>query len=131
MMVGKQPWASLPPRYQAALRYAGNYAVTRDAGLVRRQERPGDRPPGRLGHAAFGAAGGRHSRCCCGAPSTVLDEEASGQREQFKKILGNWRQFRAGPGIAGSRSPTRAPTPGPPSPRARDRRVYRTDARRR
>ena len=44
----------------------------------------------------------RSSRCCREevikalrvALETVLDEEAA-QNEQFKKILANWRQFRA------------------------------------
>ena len=75
----------MPPRYQAALRYACWLRHDRDAGLLRRQERQGDRPAGR--RAA------RSSRCCRDeiikalrvALETVLDEEAA-KSEQFKKI---------------------------------------------
>ena len=59
IMVGKQAWASLPPRYQAAMRYAGNYAMTEMLASYDAKN-AGDRPSGRLRHAAVGAAGGRH-----------------------------------------------------------------------
>ena len=91
IMVGKQPWASLPPRYQAALRYAGT-SGDRDARLYAAKNAQ-----------AIARLGLRHAALCLpedvikalrGALETVLDEEAA-SNAQFKKILANWRQFRA------------------------------------
>ena len=93
IMVGKQPWASLPPRYQAALRYAGNYAMTE---MLASYDAKNAKAIARLV-----ASGTQLSvlpedviKALRGALETVLDEEAAGN-EQFKKILANWRQFRA------------------------------------
>jgi TRAP-type mannitol/chloroaromatic compound transport system substrate-binding protein len=93
IMVGKQPWASLPPRYQAALRYAGNYAMTE---MLASYDAKNAQAIARLV-----ASGTQLSvlpedviKALRGALEAVLDEEAAGN-EQFKKILANWRQFRA------------------------------------
>ena len=93
LMVGKQPWASLPPRYQAALRYAGNYAMTE---MLASYDAKNAQAIARLV-----ASGTQLSvlpedviKALRGALETVLDEEAA-SNEQFKKILANWRQFRA------------------------------------
>jgi TRAP-type mannitol/chloroaromatic compound transport system substrate-binding protein len=93
IMVGKQPWASLPPRYQAALRYAGNYAMTE---MLASYDAKNAQAIARLV-----ASGTQLSvlpedviKALRGALESVLDEEAAGN-EQFKKILANWRQFRA------------------------------------
>jgi len=93
IMVGKQPWASLPPRYQAALRYAGNYAMTE---MLASYDAKNAQAIARLV-----ASGTQLSvlpedviKALRGALEQVLDEEAAGN-EQFKKILANWRQFRA------------------------------------
>jgi TRAP-type mannitol/chloroaromatic compound transport system substrate-binding protein len=93
IMVGKQPWASLPPRYQAALRYAGNYAATE---MLASYDAKNAQAIARLV-----ASGTQLSvlpedviKALRGALESVLDEEAAGNA-QFKKILANWRQFRA------------------------------------
>jgi TRAP-type mannitol/chloroaromatic compound transport system substrate-binding protein len=93
LMVGKQPWASLAPRYQAALRYAGNYAMTE---MLASYDSKNAQAIARLV-----ASGTQLSvlpedviKALRGALEAVLDEEAAGN-EQFKKILANWRQFRA------------------------------------
>jgi TRAP-type mannitol/chloroaromatic compound transport system substrate-binding protein len=93
LMVGKQAWASLPPRYQAALRYAGNYAMAEMLASYDAKNA--------VAIARLVAAGTQLSvlpedviKALRGALESVLDEEAAGN-EQFKKILANWRQFRA------------------------------------
>ena len=93
IMVNKAAWASLPPRYQAALRYAGAFVMS---DLIASYDAKNAQAIARLV-----AAGTQLSvlpeevvRALRGALEAVLDEEAAGN-EQFKKIVTNWRQFRA------------------------------------
>jgi TRAP-type mannitol/chloroaromatic compound transport system substrate-binding protein len=117
VMVNKQAWASLPPRYQAALRYAGYYAMTE---MLASYDAKNAQAIARLV-----AAGTQLSvlpeeviKALRVALEQVLDEEAAGN-EQFKKILANWRQFRAEQHRWFSISDTRA-----------ELAVYRTDPHR-
>ena len=93
IMVNKAAWASLPPRYQAALRSAGMYVMT---DMMASYDAKNAQAIARLV-----ASGTQLSvlpeeviKALRAALETVLDEEAA-QNEQFKKILTNWRQFRA------------------------------------
>ena len=93
LMVNKAAWNSLPPRYQAILRYACNYSQTE---MMASYDAKNAKAIARLV-----AAGTQLSvlpeeviKALRGALETVLDEEAA-QNEQFKRILANWRQFRA------------------------------------
>jgi TRAP-type mannitol/chloroaromatic compound transport system substrate-binding protein len=93
LMVNKAAWATLPPRYQAILRYACNYAMTEMLAAYDAKNA--------TAIARLVAAGTQLSvlpeeviKALRNAMETVLDEEAA-QSEQFKKILANWRQFRA------------------------------------
>jgi TRAP-type mannitol/chloroaromatic compound transport system substrate-binding protein len=93
LMVNKAAWAALPPRYQAILRYACNYAMTEMLASYDAKNA--------TAIARLVAAGTQLSvlpeeviKALRSALETVLDEEAA-QSEQFKKILTNWRQFRA------------------------------------
>ena len=65
-----------------------------DAGLLRCQERQGHQPGRRRRSAALGAAAGDHQGAARRRWRSVLDEEAA-KSDRFKKILENWRQFRA------------------------------------
>ena len=92
LMIGKAAWASLPPRYQAILKYACNYSMTEMLASYDAKNA--------VAIARLVAAGTQLSvlpedviKALRGALEAVLDEEA--QNEQFKKILANWRQFRA------------------------------------
>ena len=93
VMANKQAWAALPPRYQAALKYAGWDAMT---DMLASYDAKNAQAIARLV-----AAGTQLSvlpedviKALRTALESVLDEEAAGN-ERFKKILGNWRQFRA------------------------------------
>lgn len=93
LMINKAAWAALPPRYQAILRYAGYYAMTE---MLASYDAKNAKAIARLV-----AAGTQLSvlpeeviKALRAALETVLDEEAA-QNEQFKRILANWRQFRA------------------------------------
>jgi TRAP-type mannitol/chloroaromatic compound transport system substrate-binding protein len=93
LMVNKAAWASLPPRYQAALRYAGLSAMT---DMLASYDAKNAQAIGRVV-----AAGAQLSvlpepvvKALRGALEAVLDEEAAGN-PQFKKILASWRKFRA------------------------------------
>ncbi len=93
LMINKAAWATLPPRYQAILRYACNYAMTEMLASYDAKNA--------TAIARLVAAGTQLSvlpeeviKALRTALETVLDEEAA-QSEQFKKILANWRQFRA------------------------------------
>src|SRR5258708_31951323 len=93
LMIGKGAWAGLPPRYQAILKYACNYAMTEMLASYDAKNA--------MAIARLVAAGTQLSvlpeeviKALRVALETVLDEEAA-QNEQFKKILTNWRQFRA------------------------------------
>jgi TRAP-type mannitol/chloroaromatic compound transport system substrate-binding protein len=93
LMINKAAWATLSPRYQAILRYACNYAMTEMLASYDAKNA--------TAIARLVAAGTQLSvlpeeviKALRTALETVLDEEAA-QSEQFKKILVNWRQFRA------------------------------------
>jgi TRAP-type mannitol/chloroaromatic compound transport system substrate-binding protein len=93
LMIGKPAWASLPPRYQAILRYACNYSMTEMLASYDAKNA--------VAIASLVAAGTQLSvlpddiiKALRGALEAVLDEEAAASA-QFKKILTNWRQFRA------------------------------------
>jgi TRAP-type mannitol/chloroaromatic compound transport system substrate-binding protein len=93
LMIGKKPWATLPPRYQAALRAAG--AVANQEMLASYDAKNAE------AIARLVAAGTQLSvlpediiKALRVALEQVLDEEAA-QSPQFKKILTNWRAFRA------------------------------------
>ena len=93
LMINKAAWATLPPRYQAVLKYACNYAMTEMLASYDAKNA--------TAIARLVAAGTQLSvlpeeviKALRVALKTVLDEEAA-QNEQFKKILVNWRQFRA------------------------------------
>src|SRR5580700_2827761 len=93
LMINKAAWATLSPRYQAILRYACNYAMTemlasydaKNATAIARLVAAG---------AVLSVLPDEVVKALRTALETVLDEEAA-QSEQFKKILVNWRQFRA------------------------------------
>jgi TRAP-type mannitol/chloroaromatic compound transport system substrate-binding protein len=92
LMIGKKAWATLPPRYQAAMRAA---AVANQEMLASYDAKNAE------AIARLVAAGTQLSvlpdeiiEALRVALEQVLDEEAA-QSEQFKKILTNWRAFRA------------------------------------
>ena len=93
LMIGKKAWATLPPRYQAALRAAGS--VANQEMLASYDAKNAE------AIAKLVAAGTQLSvlpdeiiKALRVALEQVLDEEAA-QSAQFKKILTNWRAFRA------------------------------------
>jgi len=93
LMIGKQAWASLPPRYQSILRYACNYAMTEMLAAYDAKNA--------TAIARLVAAGTQLSvlpepviKALRDALETVLDEEAAANA-QFKRVLTNWREFRA------------------------------------
>src|SRR5215475_14519828 len=93
LFVNKAAWAALPPRYQAVLRYACWYALmemmasydAKNASAITRLV---------AGATQLSVLPPTIIKALRGALETVLDEEA-GNSEQFKKVLENWRQFRA------------------------------------
>ena len=92
LFIGKAAWASLPPRYQAVLKYACNYAMAEMLASYDAKNA--------VAIARLVAAGTQLSvlnddiiRALRVALEQVLDEEAA-QNEQFKKVLANWRAFR-------------------------------------
>jgi TRAP-type mannitol/chloroaromatic compound transport system substrate-binding protein len=93
LYIGKAAFASLPPRYQAILKYACSYAQM--------EMMAGYDAKNAVAIARLVAAGTQLAvlpdeviKALRVALETVLDEEAAAN-EQFKKILANWRQFRA------------------------------------
>ncbi len=93
LFIGKAAWASLPPRYQAVLKYACNYAMTEMLASYDAKNA--------VAIARLVAAGTQLSvlndeiiKALRVALEAVLDEEAA-QNEQFKKVLANWRAFRS------------------------------------
>lgn len=93
LMIGKKAWATLPPRYQAAMRAAG--AVANQEMLASYDAKNAE------AIARVVASGTQLSvlpdeiiKALRVALEQVLDEEAAAN-EQFKKILTNWRAFRA------------------------------------
>ena len=87
LMIGKAAWASLPPRYQAVLQVRLQLRHDGDAGVLRRQERRGDRPPGRRRHAAVGAAGRDHQGAARGARSRC----STRRRRRTSSSRRSWR----------------------------------------
>ncbi len=93
LMIGKGEWAGLPPRYQAILRYAGTYAMTEMLAAYDAKNASA--------LARLVAAGTQLSvlpeeiiKALRVGLEAVLDEE-SAQNEGFKKVLTDWRAFRA------------------------------------
>jgi len=93
LMIGKKAWATLPPRYQAAMRAAG--AIANQEMLASYDAKNAE------AIARLVAAGTQLSvlpdeiiKALRVALEQVLDEEAAAN-EQFKKILTHWRGFRA------------------------------------
>jgi TRAP-type mannitol/chloroaromatic compound transport system substrate-binding protein len=93
LMIGKGPWASLPPRYQAILKYAGTYAMTE---MLAAYDAKNSAALARLVAAGTQLAVLPEEiiRSLRTALEQVLDEEAA-QHEGFKKVLADWRTFRA------------------------------------
>jgi TRAP-type mannitol/chloroaromatic compound transport system substrate-binding protein len=93
LFIHKAAWAALPPPYQAALRYACWYALTemnasydaKNAKAINRVVASG---------AQLSVLPPEIVKALRTALEAVLDEEAA-KSIQFKKILENWRQFRA------------------------------------
>jgi TRAP-type mannitol/chloroaromatic compound transport system substrate-binding protein len=93
LMISKKAWATLPPRYQAAMRAAG--AVANQEMLASYDAKNAE------AIARLVAAGTHLSvlpeeiiKALRVALEQVLDEEAAAN-EQFRKILTHWRAFRA------------------------------------
>jgi TRAP-type mannitol/chloroaromatic compound transport system substrate-binding protein len=93
LVVNKAAWASLPPRYQAVLRYACGYVMTE---MLASYDAKNADAIARLvaGGAVLSVLPDEVVKALRVALETVLDEEAA-QSEQFKKIVTNWRAFRA------------------------------------
>ena len=93
LMINKAAWAALPTRYQSVLRYACNYAMTemtasydaKNAEAIARLVASGTQ---------LSVLPDEVVKALRVALEAVLDEEAAAN-EQFKKILANWRAFRA------------------------------------
>ena len=93
LFIQKAAWNALPPRYQAALRYACNYAMTEMLASYDAKNAKAI--------TSLVASGTQLAvlptevvRALRGALEAVLDEEAAND-PLFKKILTNWRAFRA------------------------------------
>ncbi|MBO0765886.1 MAG: TRAP transporter substrate-binding protein DctP [Hyphomicrobiaceae bacterium] len=93
LLVNKAAWAALQPRYQVALRYAGYYAMTE---MLASYDAKNAQAVARLASAGtqLSVLPEDVIKALRGALESVLDEEAAGD-EQFKKVLANWRKFRA------------------------------------
>jgi TRAP-type mannitol/chloroaromatic compound transport system substrate-binding protein len=93
LYINKAKWAELPPSYQSMLRAACGYALlemlagydARNAKALARVVAQG---------AQLVVLSQDTLRALRNALETVLDEEAA-KSEQFKKVLDNWRAFRA------------------------------------
>lgn len=93
LFVGKPAWASLPASYQAMLRTATTFALmemlasydAKNAKAISRVVAAG---------AQLSVLSPELLRALKNAAEAVLDEEAA-KSEQFKRVLENWRQFRA------------------------------------
>ena len=93
LFIHKSAWAALPPPYQAALRYACWYAMTE---MLASYDAKNAKAITRVA-----AAGAQISvlppdviKALRTSLESVLDEEAA-KSDRFKKVLENWRQFRA------------------------------------
>ena len=93
LMIGKQAWATLPPRYQSVLRYACNYAMTE---MLATYDAKNAEAIARLVAAGtqLSVLSEEIIKALRVALETVLDEEAAANA-QFKKVLTDWRAFRA------------------------------------
>jgi TRAP-type mannitol/chloroaromatic compound transport system substrate-binding protein len=93
LMISKQAWASLPPRYQSVLRYACNYSMTE---MLASYDAKNAEAIARVvaGGAQLSILPDEIIKALRGALEQVLDEEAAAN-EQFKKVLVDWRAFRA------------------------------------
>jgi TRAP-type mannitol/chloroaromatic compound transport system substrate-binding protein len=93
LMIGKKAWGTLPPRYQAALRYACSYAMVE---MLASYDAKNAEAIARLVAAGtqLSVLSEEIIKALRVALETVLDEEAAANA-QFKKVLTNWRAFRA------------------------------------
>jgi TRAP-type mannitol/chloroaromatic compound transport system substrate-binding protein len=93
LCAGKQAWAALPPSYRAILR-----AACAEAGqemLASYDAKNAKAMPSVVSKGAkFSWMGQDTLKAMKAASETVLDEEAA-RNDSFKKILANWRAFRA------------------------------------
>ncbi len=93
LFINKATWAALPPAYQAALRYACWYALNE---MLASYDAKNAKAINRVvaGGAQLSVLPPEIIKALRGALESVLDEEA-GKNPLFKKILDNWRQWRA------------------------------------
>src|SRR5215831_15574643 len=93
LFINKATWAALPPAYQAALRYACWYALNE---MMASYDAKNAKAINRVvaGGAQLSVLSPEIIKALRGALESVLDEEA-GKNPLFKKILDNWRQWRA------------------------------------
>ena len=93
LFVHKAAWTALPPQYQAALRYACWYALTQ---MLASYDAKNAKAVSRVvaGGAQLSVLPPEIVKALRGALETVLDEEGA-KNPRFKKILDNWREFRA------------------------------------
>src|SRR6185295_4257200 len=93
LFIHKAAWAALPPVYQAALRYACWYSLNE---MLASYDAKNAKAINRVvaGGAQLSVLPPEIVKALRGALESVLDEEAA-KNERFKKILENWRAFRA------------------------------------
>ena len=93
LFIHKAAWAALPPAYQAALRYACWYAMMEmSASYDAKNAKAINRVV--AGGAQLSVLPPEIIKTLRVALESVLDEEAA-KSDRFKKILENWRAFRA------------------------------------
>ena len=93
LMIGKQAWSSLPPRYQQILRYACAYGMM---DMLAAYDAKNAEAIARVvaGGAVLSVLPDDVVKALRAALETVLDEEAAAS-PQFKTVLTDWRAFRA------------------------------------
>jgi len=93
LFIHKAAWNALPPRYQAVLRYACMYAMQE---MLASYDAKNAKAINRVvaGGAQLSVLPPEIIKALRTALESVLDEEAA-KSDRFKKILENWRQFRA------------------------------------
>jgi TRAP-type mannitol/chloroaromatic compound transport system substrate-binding protein len=93
LFIHKAAWAALPPRYQAVLRYACWYALTE---MLASYDAKNAKAISRLvaGGAQLSVLPPEIIKALHSSLEVVLDEEGA-KNPRFKKILDNWRAFRA------------------------------------
>jgi TRAP-type mannitol/chloroaromatic compound transport system substrate-binding protein len=93
LFVNKAAWAALPGNYQSMLRTACGYALLE---MLASYDAKNARALSRViaQGAQISVLSTEILRAVRTATETVLDEEAA-KSDQFKRILDNWRQFRA------------------------------------